>query len=156
MGFSPLLRAENGKWWRTRRWWTQALLWLLVLNGILALTLWTGDGATEPDETVELFLIFAHVFVTLGVITITQGVIVREKRSGTAAWILSKPVSRAAFVLSKAIATWVAALMTIILLQGAIAYLQISLKAGFALPLGPFMTGLGMAGLNMSFYLTMS
>ena len=39
-GFANLLRKENGEWWHTRRWWTQSLLWLLIINGILALALW--------------------------------------------------------------------------------------------------------------------
>ena len=36
-GFANLLRRESDKWWRTRRWQVQSLLWLLIVNGILAI-----------------------------------------------------------------------------------------------------------------------
>ena len=41
------------------------------------------------------------VFATVGVITVTQSVMVSEKQLGTMAWLLTKPISRAAVVLSK-------------------------------------------------------
>ena len=34
-GLANLMRQENGRWWRARRWWVQSLVWLGVLNGIL-------------------------------------------------------------------------------------------------------------------------
>lgn len=155
MGLSTLLGAENGNWWRTRRWWTQALIWTAILNGILGLTIWSGEGG-DSDEALGLYFIFAHVFVTLGVVVISQGVIVGEKQSGTAAWMLSKPVSRPAFVLSKTIATWLAVFLILIVIQGGLAYLQISLNSGTALPVGLFIAGLGMAALSMTFFLTLT
>jgi len=38
-GFANLFYKENGEWRYTGRWWMQSLLWLLIVNGILAIVL---------------------------------------------------------------------------------------------------------------------
>jgi ABC-2 type transport system permease protein len=48
-----------------------------------------------------LFTIFTLIFTGAGAIIVAQGTIIGEKQSGTAAWVLSKPVSRTAFLLAK-------------------------------------------------------
>ena len=35
-GLRNMLRAELGKWFRTNMWWVQALIWIGVIDGILA------------------------------------------------------------------------------------------------------------------------
>ncbi|MBW1873565.1 MAG: hypothetical protein JRJ19_15975, partial [Deltaproteobacteria bacterium] len=91
-GFANLLSKENGEWWRTRRWWLQSLLWLLIINGILAVGLWVVP-VVEPEEAVDaaenlgIFIQLMALFPMFAVIVITQGAIVGEKQSGTAAWI---------------------------------------------------------------------
>ena len=153
-GLAQLLRAENGRWWRTRRWWVQALIWLALLNGILATAVWANDGGGQ-DSAIRLFFDVAHAFVTIGAVVLMQSAIVGEKQAGTAAWLLSKPVSRAAFVLAKGLSTWLAALILIILLQGGLAYGQLALKWG-EVGLRPFAAALLMAGLHLSFYLMLT
>ena len=108
-GFANLLRKENGMWWGTRRWWVQSLVWLLTLNGFIAFLIWLvpvldpGGETVSPSEGLEVFMVFLGFFGAIGVMVLTQGAIVGEKRSGTVAWILSNPVSRSAFILSKLI-----------------------------------------------------
>ena len=36
MGLRNMLAKENFAWWRTRRWWIQILVAMLILNGSLA------------------------------------------------------------------------------------------------------------------------
>jgi ABC-2 type transport system permease protein len=90
------------------------------------------------------------------VITITQGSIIGEKQSGTAAWILSGPVSRAAFILSKLIGNAIGFLVTVILIQGPIAYVQLSLSEANLLPVLPFVAALSIHSLYLLFYLTLT
>jgi ABC-2 type transport system permease protein len=85
-----------------------------------------------------------------------QGRIIDEKKSGTAAWIMSKPASRPAFILAKWVANVIALLIIIIVVQGAVAYLQMSNFLGSALPVVPFASGMALVGLNMLFYLTLT
>jgi len=42
-GLRNMLRLEFGKWWGSRLWWVQSLIWVLVINGMLAALLWSAD-----------------------------------------------------------------------------------------------------------------
>jgi ABC-2 type transport system permease protein len=151
-GMGNLLRAGFGGWWKTRMWWIQSLLWILIVNAILAGLLW-GEGIGTA-EAVALFAVFAGLFPAIAVIIIMQDAIVGEVEGGTAAWIMSKPVSRTAFVLSKWIVNTVGVLVTMVLLPGLVAYLQISLAGESWLDPLNFLAGLGVIGVNLIFFLS--
>ena len=121
MGFANLLRKENRDWWRTRRWWISTIVWLLLINGIAYGMLWTpmpDPSAPNPMTAPTVMLppeaavtgalgnlvIMVGLFTPIGAIIAMQGSIIDEKKSGTAAWIMSKPVSRTAFIVSKLLA----------------------------------------------------
>lgn len=82
----------------------QALIWLLVVNGMLAMVLFSAPGEARSEGFI-IFSIFTGMCASLGAIIFTQGRIVGEKQSGTAAWMLSKPASHVALLLSKLLAT---------------------------------------------------
>ncbi len=152
-GLDNLLGAELGRWFRTRKWWVQILIWAALINLILfAVAISEEEGG--GTELVMLFNVFLGVFPTFGVCILMQGSIVGEKQSGTAAWVLSQPVSRPAFILAKLIANTVGVAVTIVLAQGLIAYLLIYLGSGSALPLVGFLGGLGVHLIHLLFYLT--
>jgi ABC-2 type transport system permease protein len=160
-GFTNLFHKENGEWWHTRRWWTQSLIWLVIVNGILAIALWfipvvDPEEAGDVIENVGIFIQIMSWFPMFAVITITQGTIIGEKQSGTAAWVLSAPVSRSGFILAKLFANALGFFSTIILLQGLTAYIQISFSEGSLLPLGPFLINLGLLSLYLLFYLALT
>jgi ABC-2 type transport system permease protein len=173
-GLANLMRLENGRWWGTSRWWVQSLMWLVVLNGILVLVLWilpmigsgeAGAGDVQASWQVNEeaaaqgfngLLTLMGVFPVFGVLVITQGAIVGEKQSGTAAWILSSPVSRVAFILSKLIANAIGFLVIVVMLQGLIAYLQLSLRLGGFVPPLPIVAALSLHALHLLFYLTLT
>jgi len=98
----------------------------------------------------------AAYFQTLGVIVIMQGVLVGEKRDGTAAWVMSKPASRPAFILSKLIGNSLGMLATMVGLSGAIAYIFFSTAPGGAPDPISFLTALGVIFLSHLFYLTLT
>ncbi|NKQ37819.1 MAG: ABC transporter permease subunit [Chloroflexi bacterium] len=101
-GFGNLLRKELGGFWRTRSWMIHLLLYLLLVNGLIAFDAWdTKQAGGASSEVFVSFFAFHALFVMAGVIISAQGSIVGERQDGTAAWILSKPVSRGAFLLSK-------------------------------------------------------
>ena len=160
-GFANLLGKESGEWWRTRRWWVQALLWLLIVNGVLAIVLWVVP-AVDPTEVIDAvehmttFMRLMAMFPMFAVIVITQGAIIGEKQSGTAAWILSAPVSRSGFILSKLLANAIGFGVTIIVVQGLVAYIQLSISGGSPLPLAPYLANLGLISLYLMFYLALT
>ena len=162
-GFANLFYKENGEWRYTGRWWMQSLLWLLVANGFLVMVLWVmpvmdPEGMSDVGKNFGLvtFMQMMAKLPLFAVIVITQGVIIGEKQSGTAAWILSAPVSRSGFILSKLIANVIGFLSTIIILQGLVAYVLISLSKGSLLPLGPYLSYLALLSLNLLFYLALT
>ncbi len=160
-GFLNMLRKENGLWWGTRKWWTQCLIWFLILNGIVVLLLWIVptvemEDAPRAVEVLDVFIQFLAVFGVFGVMILIQSAIVGEKKSGTAAWIMSNPISRGAFILAKLIANGVATLAIIVVFQGLIAYIQFSLHGDIVLRPMDYMASLGLQALHMVFYLTLA
>jgi ABC-2 type transport system permease protein len=110
-GLRNLVQREASAFWRTRAWWVQAVSYLLLANGLAgAATLGVARsgalarGDLASDEVGQLFFVFHFIFVAAGTIVTAQGSILGEKQRGTAAWILSKPVSRGTFVLAKGLA----------------------------------------------------
>ena len=163
-GLGHLLRWEGARWWRTRQWWIHTLLWTTVINGFpgLGFLFWIipllpneGDNGGIPAEAgIEIFVGFLTTFAAIGVLVVAQGAIVGEKQLGTAAWVLSKPLARSAFILAKLGANAVALFLIMIVLQSALGYLQLGLRAGAPLALLPFVAALGVMSLNLLFYLT--
>jgi ABC-2 type transport system permease protein len=90
------------------------------------------------------------------VVIIMQGVVVGEKRGGTAAWVLSKPVTRPAFILSKVIANSLGVLATMVILPGIVAYTLTAAKTGTAWNLPGFLTGLSVVFLSNFFFLSLT
>jgi ABC-2 type transport system permease protein len=153
-GLGNLLRAEMGGWWKTSAWWVQSLIWTGVINLGIASVLW---GSTEDaPAALSLYVLFSCLFPTIAVIVVLQDAIIGEKESGTAAWVLSKPVSRTAFVVAKLIAHSVSVLITMTMLPGIVAYLQFSLAGGSLLNPLNFLAGLAVIWLYLLFFLTLT
>ncbi|MHA2248971.1 MAG: ABC transporter permease [Candidatus Kariarchaeaceae archaeon] len=139
-GFTNILKIELSSWFKTKKWLKHILIWLLVINLILFFTTLDGgeeepvDPEEEPQEPNEEFImlysIFSGLWPALGVIIIANSIIIGEKKSGTAAWILSKPITRKSFILAKLISNTIGAAVTMILAPGILAYLQYGLEFG--------------------------
>lgn len=163
MGLRNLLSKEMGSWWMTTRWLKQSILWTVVLNGFMALVVWVMPRIA-PDqmgddlvlEGLRVFMQIGGLVTALGAIISVQGAILDEKLSGTAAWILSKPVSRSAYVVSKILANSLGVLVTAVIVPGLVAYGQLSLVGGAPLPLLPYGGALSLLALNLLFYLTLT
>ncbi|CAG0929663.1 hypothetical protein TFLX_01416 [Thermoflexales bacterium] len=163
-GFSNLFRKENRDWWGTRSWLAQAIIWSAILIGILATVLFAPLD-NEPSlillggrSTMGLLIFFtmAGIALPVGAIIMGQEEVLDEKRSGTAAWILSKPVSRVAFILAKVVANAIGILIIMVLLEGALAYGLIAAVTGHAFPILPYLGALGVLYVNVLFYFLLS
>jgi ABC-2 type transport system permease protein len=160
-GFANLLRNENRAWWGTRKWWVHLLLWGVIINGFTGLIVWAegSEGAAAIElyaEAVQSFFIIGGIAAAIGVVTTTQGAIVGEKQLGTAAWILSKPASRSAFVLAKLVAHAGAFLVLAIGMPAVLLWVQAMRLGGPLLPLVPFLVGLAVLALHLLFYLALT
>ena len=154
-GFTNLVANENGRWWKTRRWLVQVLIWLVIVNGLMALIV-VSTPEMKPDDVLAGFLKLWGLVLPIGVVILAQDLIIQEKQSGTAAWILSKPASHSAFILSKIAANAFGILVTVVTVQGIVGYLQIWSSTGKAYSVVPFIGALGLVFLSLLFYLTLT
>ena len=165
MGFANILRHENAKWWGSRRWWINLLIWLAVVNGMLLLAQTQGGntatGVTMPPmqilaEAMTIFAVTTGLFGSIGATIAMQGALIDEKKNGTAAWIMSKPASRTAFIVAKLIANGIALPLIIVIVQSVGVYAQMSLMQGVTPTLGDLLAGVGLLCLNLLFYVTLT
>jgi ABC-2 type transport system permease protein len=177
-GFANLFQNENRLWWLTSRWWVQILIWLAIANGILFLVIGVApkmenppgqeakaaqaaaqSGATQQDLDLlglTVFLKMAGIVIGIGVVVFAQDTLIGERQSGTIAWILSKPVTRSAFILAKVFSHSIGILLTMVITQGGFAYLIIYLVTRKAFPILPYMGALGMLFASLLFWLTLT
>jgi ABC-2 type transport system permease protein len=170
-GFANMLDKEMGEWFRTRRWLTSAIVWLAIINGMITFVLFVAP-AVDPKALVgengqpigkeeiavmglTLFFSIGIIAGSIGMIIMAQDEIIREKQSGTAAWILSKPVSRSSFILTKLLASLVGALIFIVGLPAVAAYIQVYLASGVAIPVLKYLAAAGVMYLTLLFYLAL-
>lgn len=150
-GLSTMLTKENAAWWRTRRWWVVSLLWLVVINGTVGLNVRFGAGGALGAMVGMLALA-----VPMAAIAIGPDSFFRERHSGTAAWVLTKPMGRPAFVLAKVSAHAVGFLATSVIVPGVLAYVQIVVFGKAQLVLAGYAALLGLAFLVLLFYVTLT
>jgi len=164
-GFWNMLGKENGRWIKTRRWLVQSVVWLLLLNGLVTMILYLESDVTiqgppgsdlGPPSYVNVFFALMGSMTPFGVMVLTQSDIVGEKQSGTAEWVLSSPLSRDAFLLSKLLtnALWIFGLL--VGLQG-LAFNVVLARFGVGtVPWLDLARALGMECLHLVFWLTLT
>jgi ABC-2 type transport system permease protein len=141
-GLGNLLNGEYSAWFKSSRWWKHLIMWVVIVNAMMAIMIIaTVEAAKEGSEgppILFMYAIFGVMFVSLGVMIIMQQVLVREKNSGTAAWVLSKPVTRSAFVISRLVVNTFAILITSVIVPGVILYFTLGFFSdlGWLSPLG--------------------
>ena len=160
VGFQNILRNELSRWWSTRFWWVQIFLWIGILNGMLALiggvSRVTGEFELGVSDVRQSFGMLG-VLASLGVVISMQNRIIGDREKGITEWVLSKPVSRAGYLLGKLFGN-AAGLYTVIwLLPAGGVYLLLS-KVFLTewLQPGSFLLGWGIVGLDMAFYLCLT
>lgn len=159
IGLGNLTRKELSLWWATKFWWIQTLIWVVILNGVSTIVMLDSGGMTPDaliDEAVQTFLLVGATAIPIGIVLTLQGSIVGEKELGTAAWVLSKPVSRASFVLSKMLAHFTGFTVTAVLIPS----LLFLTAAWFILPepieLGAFGIAVAVTELAVLFYVVLT
>jgi ABC-2 type transport system permease protein len=154
-GFSNMFRSGLARWFKTKTWWIHCLIW----GGISAFIIGAVAFTPTPPPAMELItiaFIITGLFPAVGVIIIMQDAIVGEKREGTAAWVLSKPLTRPAFVLSKVIANSIGVVVTMIIVPFSIVLSIIYItKNSVLVPLGIF-EAMGVIFISHFFFLSLT
>jgi ABC-2 type transport system permease protein len=168
-GFGNMLSKELGEWFRTRRCLWQLMIWLTLINGLIGFLLLIAPRiellkpmleqmtGTLPPEALGWMMFFTVAVMggTIGVIILAQDEIIQEKQSGTAAWILSKPAARQAFILTKLVANITGALVFIVALPGLVTLCEIYLATHTVVAMAPLLAGAGVVLLTLVFYLSL-
>ncbi len=171
-GFSRLFRKENRAWWGTRRWWFNAVIWLVLLSGLQANMLFVptiANLATEADIAragglnehivsmgLSVLFEFGTTVVAIGAVVLSMDACITERENGVCPWLLSKPAARRSYVLAKLASNLIAMLVLLIGIPSLVGYGMLSLKLGSLFPLAPFLAGLGVMILHVLFYLTLT
>jgi ABC-2 type transport system permease protein len=158
-GLGNLTRGELSAWFKSGRWWKHLVVWLLVIDLILLFVMLAPappGGAKGPD-VVFLYGVFGGLFVSIGVMVVMQWAIVGEKTSGTAAWVLSKPVTRTAFVVSRLLVNALGIVVTAVIVPALLFYVLLGAisSVGWLPPLG-FLAGVGILVVHVVFWATLT
>lgn len=171
-GFTNLFRKENRAWLKTRRWWINALIWPLMLGGLAANMMFVptiinlasaeevaragGQVAYVIQLGISVFFEFGIQAIGIGAVILSQDLLVDERQSGVAEWLLTKPVTRSAYVMAKLLTNAVFILLFLIIVPSGLIYALFYLRAGEAFALLPFLSGVGIMALHTLFYVTLA
>lgn len=158
-GYGNLVGKELGQWWGTKVWWVQVLVWVVLLNGVTTVMMLDSAGMTAAElveEAVQGFLLMGAVIVPIGIVLAVQGSIVGEKELGTAAWLMSKPISRAAYILAKLTAHTFGFTITAVLIPSMVFAVEAALLLPEPVPYGPFALAVAVMVLNVLFYVVLT
>ena len=162
-GFRNLLGKENGEWAAGPSLLAQAVIWILIV-AVLSAVIAFVRGEMEPGYTPKdindagalMFFVLGSVASVIAVVAKTQGAIIGEKQLGTAAWVLSKPASRRAFLLAKLAVHFRWLLMVTLLVPAVVFYGLVTAVSTLPPPPLLFVGGLAILALGLLFYLALS
>lgn len=121
-GLGGLLHGELTRW-LGRRGIVHLVVWTVGIQGLLY---WDTMASSDPLADWRGFDLLIHLWWIAGplaAIGIAQNALIEERHDQTAAWVLSKPVTRSSFVISKIISDAAGIVLIGIVLQGLIARL---------------------------------
>jgi ABC-2 type transport system permease protein len=159
-GLGNLLQGEYSAWFKSSKWWKHFILWFSIINLMMIAMVYANDQAERDGgsgpEILFMYGIFGGMFVAFGVMIIMQRVIIGEKRTGTAAWVLSKPVTHTSFVVSRLIVNSMGILLTSVVLPGVIFYITLGTVSDIGW-LSPwrFLAALGIVVIHTFFWIAL-
>jgi len=156
-GLGNLLQGEYSVWFKSSKWWKQFILWFSIINLMMIAMVYANDqaGGDGPD-VLFMYGIFGGMFVAFGVMIIMQRTMIGEKRSGTAAWVLSKPVTRTSFVVSRLFVNSIGILLIAVVVPGVLFYVTLGMISdiGWLSPLG-FLAAIVMVVVHTFFWIAL-
>jgi ABC-2 type transport system permease protein len=159
LGFSNLFKKEIGQWLRRKTLLINIGLWPAITAGMLTMTLYAMPGMAPEvrfSNGLALFVTMSAICASIASVISMQGAIIDEKNSGTAAWVLSKPISRFAFVISKFAANSIALVTFTLLVPAALSCAILQFSGFGTLQAGPVSLGVVVLVLHTLFYIALT
>ena len=164
-GFAPIAARELRRWLATRRGVIHLVLWSGLLGGLLAMALFVIPEAMPEEDAMSLadrldagrqFFFGAGAIATaIGAVVVLQDALLEDKTAGTVELVLSKPLSRTAYVLGRLLPNLAAFLIAMIAVPAAIGYGLFAL-ADPAVSGADYASGVALLALNLLFYATLA
>lgn len=164
-GFAPIAGRELRRWLATRRGAIHLVLWSGLLGGLLALALFVIPEAMPEEEAMSLadsldagrqfFFGVGAIATAIGAVIVLQDALLEDKTSGTVELVLSKPLSRTAYVLGRLLPNLAAFVVTMILVPAVIGYALFALADPTVSWLN-YARGVALLALNLLFYANLS
>ncbi len=126
-GYGNMLRSGLAGWFKTRTWWVNSLIWGAVVTGMLGRFAFSRPGVISLGSIMRTFSETAGLIPAVGVIIALQDALVSEKRRGTAAWVLSKPLTREGFLVSKVVSNSLGVLVSMVAVPMILGYILMSI-----------------------------
>lgn len=164
VGTGNLAGREAATWWSTGRWRVQLAVWTALIAGLLAAMLWVfpalmpeleGAAGTGLDDVAFQLPDLAAAIMAVGVVLLSQGLIIDERRNGVLEWLLSKPLARPALIVAKFSGQSAGLLLTVVAGPWAAVYVVLSLAAGQAWSVPNALASAGVLGLVVLFHLAL-
>jgi ABC-2 type transport system permease protein len=162
-GFRNLVGKENGEWIAGPSLLAHGTIWMSIV-ALISVAVAFIRGEMEPGYGPEdinragalMFFVLGSVASVIAVVAKTQGSIIGEKQLGTAAWVLSKPASRRAFILAKLAVHFRWLLMATLLFPAVVFYVLMTAISTLPPPPLLFLGGFAILTLGLLFYLALS
>jgi len=160
-GFGNQLRREVASWSGSGRWWRRTLVWTGILAGLFALMHWVLPAALPAEaglptatieQTTRQFTELAAIVTAIGVVLMTQGILLDDRRNGVLEWLLSKPLTRPALIGARAVGQGIGLVVTVVALPWVVLHVLLSLAAGASWPVGRTLATVGMLALLVVFH----
>jgi ABC-2 type transport system permease protein len=172
-GFRNLYRKETRIWWRTSRWWINAIFWTAFLGGFTAIMLFISNPEVIEATSEEIaqaggilgytiqvgqniFFEFGMPMLAIGTIILSQDAIIGENQNGITEWLLSKPVDRKSYILAKVAANMIPILVFLVGLPSAAVYIMLSVRGTTPYPAGNYFAAIGIMAIHTIFYLALT
>ena len=159
-GLRSLVALEDARWKKSYNWLKSSLVWLALFNGLMYMGLVYTPGLTgvAPDVASALIMLYQMLsgICPVGAIIIVHNSLISEKENGTAAWVLSAPVSRASMIISKLGVNLLYTSSITIVLQSVVSYYIIQYATNVSLPIASYYLGVVQMALYLAFWVTLT
>ncbi len=159
-GLRSLVALEDARWKKSYNWLKSSLVWLALFNGLMYMGLVYTPGLTgvAPDVASALIMLYQMLssFCPVGAIIIVHNSLISEKENGTAAWVLSAPVSRASMIISKLGVNLLYTSSITIVLQSVVSFYIIQYATNVSLPIASYYLGVAQMALYLAFWVTLT
>lgn len=145
-GFRPVFASEMRKWFGSPQVWLHLLVWTVVTNGMLLLILLNQAQMpaeiTNVETLAQMLIMGLGNFAALGVMVVSQYSLIQELTTGTTEWVLSKPVSRSAYLLAKYAGSIVSSTLLIVIPQSLVGFLLLNSFEGIVVDLDDYLSAM--------------